>query len=173
MGSAIKLLALFLELIIRIVANLLVFFGLWVPFLYSFMGLMLYLFLEFNPLDWTLEGQLYVAGLAASLVCSIIITVRNLVLKPAKSVFKGFKEPLWKKEKTQKKDELRSPKTEREALQQGHPAPPPNDIRPQIYYSALEENTLIHEYPDRFEIYRLENNHARIDRIEYKDYDEK
>ena len=166
LGSALRLLALILEFFIRLIANLLVFFGLWVPFLYSILGLCLYFFLDFNPLDWDLEGQLYFAGLAVCLVCSGVITIRNLVLKPAKSVVKGYKEPLWKKdrEKKVKKDMRAYPsETLREEIEE----------RPNIYYSAIEEDTLIHEYSDRFEIFRLHDNRAKLDRIEYKDNYEK
>ena len=39
---------------------------------------------------------------------------------------------------------------------------------PKIYLSVLEANTLIHEYSDRFEVFRLVNGKAVKDRVEFK-----
>lgn len=39
---------------------------------------------------------------------------------------------------------------------------------PQIYLSILEANTLIHEYSDRFEVYRLINGNAVREKVEFK-----
>ncbi len=39
---------------------------------------------------------------------------------------------------------------------------------PKIYMSAVEPNTLIHEYSDRFEVYVLDGGIKKLDRIEYK-----
>lgn len=39
---------------------------------------------------------------------------------------------------------------------------------PKIYLSVLEPNTLIHEYSDRFEVFRLVNGKAVKDRVEFK-----
>ncbi len=40
--------------------------------------------------------------------------------------------------------------------------------QPIIYMSAIEENTLIHEYENRFEVYRLNGGEKVLDRVEYK-----
>lgn len=40
---------------------------------------------------------------------------------------------------------------------------------PKIYLSAVEANTLIHEYPDRFEVYDLDGGKKTLRSIEYKD----
>ncbi|MBO5776057.1 MAG: hypothetical protein J6R35_01645 [Clostridia bacterium] len=40
---------------------------------------------------------------------------------------------------------------------------------PKIYMSAIEPNTLIHEYSDRFEVYVLEGGVKTLDRVEYKE----
>lgn len=54
-----------------------------------------------------------------------------------------------------------------------NPAPVPTSYsspkeEPKIYMSALEPNILIHEYSDRFEVYRMINGRAIRDRIEFK-----
>ena len=40
---------------------------------------------------------------------------------------------------------------------------------PKIYMSAVEEDTLIHEYSDRFEVYKLKGGEKVLSSIEYKD----
>lgn len=40
---------------------------------------------------------------------------------------------------------------------------------PKIYMSAVEENLLIHEYSDRFEVYKLSGGEKTLINIEYKD----
>ena len=40
---------------------------------------------------------------------------------------------------------------------------------PKIYMSAVEPNTLIHEYSNRFEVYRLEAGEKELVSVEYKD----
>lgn len=39
---------------------------------------------------------------------------------------------------------------------------------PKIYMSALEPNVLVHEYSDRFEVYKMVNGKAVRDRVEFK-----
>lgn len=43
-----------------------------------------------------------------------------------------------------------------------------DSVAPAIYMSALEPDTLIHDYPDRFEVYKLDGGKKTLDRIEYK-----
>ncbi len=42
------------------------------------------------------------------------------------------------------------------------------EVIPQIYMSALEKDVLVHEYPDRFEVYKLDGGKKTLDKIEYK-----
>ncbi len=41
--------------------------------------------------------------------------------------------------------------------------------QPQVYFSSREENTLIHEYNNRFEVYRLVNGERKISEVLFKD----
>lgn len=43
-----------------------------------------------------------------------------------------------------------------------------NKEEPKIYLSKVESNTLIHEYEDRFEVYKMKDGKAVKDRVEYK-----
>lgn len=54
--------------------------------------------------------------------------------------------------------------------------PPPQFIdtttttieKPSVYFSKIEPELLIHEYANRFEIFKIKNNTSVLDRIEYK-----
>lgn len=164
LGSILRFIFVGLQLFFKIIFRLLWFLGLWIPGVYIIFGVALHYIFGFNPLDWELEGQLYFSGLIACAVCSIVITIRNIIIKPVKSVYKGYKKPVWKKEKEQqpiKKEEIKIPNKDiaKEETEK---------TRPSIYYSTIEENTLIHEFEDRFEIYRIEDNKAKLERVEYK-----
>ena len=43
--------------------------------------------------------------------------------------------------------------------------------KPRIYFSAVEEDVLVHEYSDRFEVFRVVNGKVVPDRVEYKNYE--
>ncbi len=165
LGSVLRFIASALELILRIIINLLLFFGLWLPLVYALFGLALYLGLGFNPLDWQLEGQLYISGFVTCILCSLIITIRNLIVKPAKQVFDGFKTPLWQRKKDKNIELVEIRKAKKTTIEAKKPT---KKEKPNIYYSAVEADTLIHEYSDRFEIYKIDNNKARLQSVEYK-----
>lgn len=167
-GSLIKLLYTILNITAQFFAVIFGFFGLWIPLLYALVGVALFGFLGFNPFEWTIEGQLYIAGFAACCACSLIISIRNLVLKPIRSVVQGFREPIWKSkeengEKGSPKRRIREP--ERKSI-----APATAEAqqeKPEIYFSQIE-NVLVHEYTDRFEIFELNDGKLKLDRVEYK-----
>lgn len=166
-GSIIKFFLTGITLLIKIILRLLLFLGLWIPAVYILFGVALYFIFGFNPLDWHLEGQLYVSGLIACSLCSLVVAIRNIIVKPAKSVYKGYKKPIWKKPEDDDKEEIIISKRKKEEIDERVV----EDIkkpRPNIYYSTIEENTLVHEYEDRFEIFTIVNNKARLDRVEYK-----
>jgi hypothetical protein len=159
LGSLIKFFLTGFWMLIKVIASLIWFFGLWLPAAYALFGLILYWVFGFNPLKLELEGQLYISGFIACCLCSIVISIRNLIVKPAKSILYGYKKPVWKKSGRKQAPDAAKPQTDELNSFQ---------VRPSIYYSTLEENTLIHEYPDRFEIYRIADNKARLERVEYK-----
>lgn len=167
-GSILRFFISGIQLLIKIIMQVLFYTGLWIPAIYILFGFILYWAFGFNPLDWHLEGQLYVSGLIACTLCSLVITIRNIIVKPAKSVYKGYKKPIWTRKKSDG-DEVVVVKKQTADKVDVNIAEEIQKPRPSIYYSTLEENTLIHEYDDRFEIYRIENNKARLERVEYKD----
>lgn len=151
--------------------------GLWIPALYALFGLGLYLFADFNPLDiGSVESIMFAVGFGASILCALIIAVRNVIIKPMKGVVEGYKNPFWKK-----KSDKEAPEKQRQPEpvpvqepQYGVPnryveVPVYRTERPKVYRSELEPDSIIHEYGDRFEVFvTLPDGREILDKIEYK-----
>lgn len=150
--------------------------GLWIPALYALFGVGLYLFADFNPFDFGTESILYLVGFGASVLCALIIAVRNVIVKPLKGVVEGYKNPFWKKSDDGKEPKQKAKEVEVKAENppdrvpyQYEEAPKPRIERPKIYRSELEPDSLIHEYSDRFEVFvTLPDGREVLDKIEYK-----
>lgn len=202
LGSAIRALVFILSALIKFLASVMVFLGLWVPFFYALLGAILYLVFKFDPFSGSIDSKIYLAGFAATVLCALLITIKHLFEKPAESVAEGFKRPIWKKpqEEDYEEDERESPsrsarrETRRYEDETEYRRPVSRDEysrrqennvprghdrdyyekdallseRPKIYYSAIEKDTLIHEYSDRFEVYRMIGGRAVPDKVEYK-----
>lgn len=187
LGSALRALIFIFNALIKFIANALVLTGLWVPLFYAVFGVILYFTKKFNPFDYGLYGWLYFIGFGLSVVAALLILFRKLVAAPAKSVKEGYKNPIWKRreedederKKVAEADEEKEKKPflwginkrggrgkNRSAPSFGEYLPP--EEKPDIYFSAVESDTLIHEYSDRFEVFRLENGKLRKEKVEYK-----
>ena len=150
--------------------------GLWIPALYALFGVGLYLFADFNPFDLGGESILYLVGFGASVLCALIIAVRNVIVKPLKGVVEGYKNPFWKKTDGEKEKKEKSKPAEAEVQKPAERIPnqyeeiPKQRIeRPKIYRSELEPDSIVHEYSDRFEVFvTLSDGREVLDKIEYK-----
>jgi hypothetical protein len=236
-GTVIRTLIVVVEFLSRILAKILVLFGLWIPLIYAIFGVILYYIFHFNPFDFSLYSTLYLSGAAACIVSCLIISIRNIVIRPARSVYDGYKHPLWERNReknieqedaefaeyvVKKKSETLAPEeiddfstkkyrkkrvdylapTDDFAIKGSEPISDnfdisPNDRRfaynvnfddnnryfnqesmlpakikaekPQVYFSKLEPALLVHEYSDRFELFRIDNHRSILDRVEYKE----
>jgi hypothetical protein len=239
LGSALRIIFGIIKGILKIVYKLLVFFGLWIPVVYVIFGAILHRFTGFNPFGFSLYGTIYLSGFVAAVVCCIIIAVKNAVVKPARSVYEGYKNPIWKKPPAAQKDEeeaelkarwesykdakrlspppiddfspsrrpsvpppkrpeylfddrdffpeeQRAEKTEQAlsyydwlprngGLEKSPIQSPPRVFSapvyetPEVYFSKLEPNLLVHEYGDRFELFTVSKDGGRRQvKIEYK-----
>lgn len=156
------------DVLMYIIADLLIYFGLWIPSLYMLItgGFML-----FGNLDITVPSVptvLFYVGLSLALIGSIIITVRNMILKPLKdhikyrAVRKEYKRnqaELKRKEMYQKHPDKYFAKYEEEAPPLDHPVY--NSTRktrttlPHKTYRSKQDPTLIiHEYDEKYIIYK-------------------
>ncbi|HKL74153.1 MAG TPA: hypothetical protein VJ903_04610 [Clostridia bacterium] len=234
-GTLIRTMILVVEFLSRILAKILVLFGLWIPLIYAIFGVILYYVFHFNPFDFSLYSTLYLSGAAACVVSCLIISIRNIVLRPAKSVYEGYKHPLWERHReknieaeeaefaeyvVKKRGEKLAPqgiddfstrKYRKKEVDYLLPAtdfrPDDNDEtadtdiisnenfaynvnysqnnngffnkdllapviraeKPKVYFSKLEPELLVHEYSDRFELFRIEHHRSVLDRVEYKE----
>lgn len=117
MGSALRSIVEFSVFVLRILTKILIIFGLWVPAVYAIFGLIMYLAFDFSPFDFSTYSTIYLSGAVACVVCSLIISVKNIIIKPAKSIYKGYKHPFWeKKRKRRKKASRRVYKTVGKAI---------------------------------------------------------
>ena len=220
-GSVLRSFCDFLFFLFKIIFKFLKIFGLWIPLLYAFFGLILYWAFGFNPFNFDTLGTLYLCGAIACVIGSAIIAVSNVIVKPARSIIKGFKNPVWKKKepeeyenvdkaeviKADKRDEKYNPpkiekyvesdeeKMEKLFLPNGdfaedssdkryasfpdwlpdvddsgdsHVVSVPHNEIPLVYFSKLEPDILVHEYSDRFELFRLEGTKTIPIRVEHK-----
>ncbi|MCL2630074.1 MAG: hypothetical protein FWD49_00955 [Firmicutes bacterium] len=192
LGSLLRVIVGFFKVLFKIIT----FFGLWAPALYALFGVILHYSSGFDPFQDGGNSRLFWVGFALCLVTTIIIFINNLFVKPIKNIRKGYKNPVWKKGEEESEDKKGAKKTKskesakpnqkaepqnapkgkvppkREEIQrpkpQGGQSYAPEREMPQIYFSAREPDTLVHEYKDRFEVYKIRNGKPYIDRVEFK-----
>lgn len=230
-GTIIRSVAIVLGFIFKVIIKACTLLGLWIPIVYSLFGVALYLIFKFNPFNFDTLGTLYLCGGIACIIGSAIIAVRNLIVRPVKSIYNGYKHPLWEKaedaENIEKKEAesrwsrykkekeiekflppevpqrkktaaertvdygvflaplddfdevLKEEQSEKISLdwlpKRGKKEPEKVNIvaetpteKPQVYFSALEPDILVHEYSDRFELYRVNGNKTIPVGVEYK-----
>ena len=140
----IKILWWILKSLVHVLGEIIVFFGLYVPGLYLLFGAALSKFLGFNMTVASTNRTLFFWGLFLCLVCAVIITIRKLIIMPFKKVFGNFKD------KTKKQIEDSKPRYDR----QDPPRRQPLKDGPLVYQSRKYPEITVHEYPDRFELFR-------------------
>lgn len=226
LGSAARAIIFIIVNIIKALASVMVFLGLWVPFFYALLGSILYLLFQFDPFSGDIDSKIFLIGFGGSVFCALLITVKNLFRKPAQSIVEGFKKPIWQKRteedseysphnrsryKRRYQDEPDTPQqlpssrrsrykddndnyesnpqpySRTKQHYQDNNATPQYNIpkaqqpqiaayggnaqiaeTPKVYYSSLESNTMIHEYSDRFEVFRIIDGRLLKDKVEYK-----
>ncbi len=159
-----------LKFIVTILGEIIVFFGLYVPIVYAILGAILARFTTFSLTEPSTDLNLFFLGLGLCGVCAIIITIRNFVIRPFKTVFGKFAKrrkdqlssvpKMKKKEKDQprRKDDITNDsdlvveptntkrKKGKEALDESE--------KPLIYRSRVHPEITVYEYSDRFDLYR-------------------
>ncbi len=168
----------------KVLAHIIVYFGLYIPFFYCIFGLVLYGAFDFNFNVSGTESTLFFSGLGLSLLCSLIITVRNLIVRPIKSAFAYTEQtyrPTYREEERRYFERRGYPSARRyydSAPREGREEADGYMRReyesnehhmPIIYYSEREPDLLIYEYEDRFEVF-VDNGSMpkRYLRTEYK-----
>lgn len=221
----------------RLLFKIIISFGLYLPGLYALFGYILHVTTGFDPFDFKVYSVIYLSGGVACVICAIIISVRNTIVMPAKSIF-GKKtenkeqikeewadvdfasEEQQKKSEAEKKElelappvnpetketesdedlneldellprfliddtELQNEITEKEqasnllfdwlpekiettTTEKTVMKKTPKKEIPEIYYSKLQPNILVHEYSDRFELFKTVGEKTVSIGVEYK-----
>ena len=154
----IKIFKFILDVVVKIIARILRITGLYVPLLYGIYILVLYAIFGFNLSTASVETTLFYIGLATSIACGVVIFVKNLT-KPF--AFLHRKTVKVRYENDERQDERNSLRR-REYRE-------PDIERPLVYWSKLYPELLVHEYHDRFKLYKRINGEMRLVKIEYKD----
>lgn len=221
----------------RLIFKIIVSFGLYLPGFYALFGYILNLTTGFDPFDFKVYSVVYLSGGVACVICAIIISVRNIIVMPAKSIF-GKRNDINEKQERIKEDwadveyaseeQQRQSENEKKELELAPPVnsevdtssreqmneldellpqfliddadftdeevdrnkasnllfdwlpkktetskktvmkkAPKKEI-PEIYYSKLQPNILVHEYSDRFELFKTVGDKTVSVGVEYK-----
>ena len=156
------------KVVLYIVAYLLLYFGLWIPAIYMLICGILMLTGGLDLAVLNSNTILFYIGLAITLTGSLIISIRNLIVKPVKQIAESNKA---KRELQAKKDASKRQKMyeknpekyfrkyEGGMPHKSHPYYDPNISRkgfvpPKIYRSKNNPTILIHEYENHFKVFR-------------------
>jgi len=86
-----KLLFKFLKKIVQLLTSLIIFLGLYIPLFYLLFGVILLATTPFTFGGTGTDQILYYIGFGLSCVASVIIAIRNLLVRPFSSVFSGLR----------------------------------------------------------------------------------
>lgn len=166
------------NVIITIIARIMLLLGLWVPFFYIVISVILMLSFKTNILSMTGYNYLYIIGLILCIIISVIITVRNLLLKPIKELINYRKVQLeYDKRKAEAREKRLYEKNPKRYFATKGKLPDEDseyynkkgkitniDELPKIYRSEINNDIIIHEYKDKFEVFlEKENEIVHID----------
>ena len=125
-GSGLRALVEFFVFFCKVVYKVLSFTGLWIPLLYALFGLILYWSLGFDPIRLDVWGTLYLCGMIACVLACAVILIKNVVVRPVKSVIRGYKNPVWRRGRDVKSETVASYKTDKR-----YSPPELSDFRPE------------------------------------------
>lgn len=166
------------NVIITIIARIMLLLGLWVPFFYIVISIILMLSFKTNILSMTGYNYLYIIGLILCIIISVIITIRNLLLKPIKELINYRKVQLeYDKRKAEAREKRLYEKNPKRYFATKGKLPDEDseyynkkgkvtniDELPKIYRSEINNEIIIHEYKDKFEVFlEKENEIVHID----------
>lgn len=166
------------NVVITIIARIMLLLGLWVPFFYIVISVIIMLSFKTNILSMAGYNYLYIIGLILCIIISIIITIRNLLLKPIKELINYRKVQLeYDKRKAEAREKRLYEKNPKKYFATKGKLPDEYseyynkkgkitniDELPKIYRSEINNDIIIHEYKDKFEVFlEKENEIVHID----------
>ena len=139
--GVLKLLFTVIKQFVRVTANVLVYFGLYVPFFYLLWGVVLSVLGAFSFAAISINSILFYVGLALCLGVSVCIFVRNYGRKPMSAAWQGSGTAI----RSAANPLRRHPARKRQVDAADRPM--------YVYYSEDNPTLLIHEYSDHFDVY--------------------
>lgn len=140
--------------LLHVIAYVLLFLGLYVPLLYLIYGLIVSVIFKFELFAiGNLYSNLYVWGLGLSFVVSLIISIRNVFLKPASKIAEKLST---KSAKKPRKTKIYGEKRR-------------FDEYPLIYESQVHKGLIVHEYEEYFDLFRKIDGKLQKIKTVYKD----
>ena len=91
--GALKLLFKGLKVVVEVLTSLVMFLGLYIPLFYVLFGLILLAATDFTFGGTGVNQILYYIGLALSCIAAVIISVRNLLVRPFSGIFEALRGP--------------------------------------------------------------------------------
>lgn len=133
--------------VIKVLANVIVYFGLYVPFFYFLLGGVFVGIGAFSFGEVSINMILFYVGLALCFGVSICIFVRTYAKKPLRSVAEGSVRAVRTATRARKKQPQRRVVADTEAESSTAKCPM------LVYYSQEHPNELVHEFDDHFDVY--------------------
>lgn len=160
------------KVVLYCLAYILLYFGLWIPAIYMLICGILMLTGGLNLSIINANTILFYIGLAVTLIGSLIISVRNLIIKPIKQIIESEKA---KRELQERKDASKRQKMyEKKPIKyfkkyeggmphKSHPYYDPNISRkgfipPKVYRSRNNPSIIVHEYINHFKVFQEYKN---------------
>lgn len=162
-----------LDFILHIIAYIMIFLGAYFPFFYLIYGFIISAIFDFSLFDSsTLYSKLYICGLVLTLIAMLIVAVRSLILKPTSKIRSYFDKD------TQNNDPRRYDRGEHYDNRRLNRRPDDfhkradynikDHEKPLVYRSRKFPEIIVHEYSDRFVLYKKINGSLEKIRTEYK-----
>ena len=147
--NAIKAITSALEAVVTFILKLIVYLGLYIPLAYLLYGGIIWLTLDVELFDLSVNSSLYLVGLGLSILASIVLTIRSgigriIKMKESKSVVQY-----------QGKKSRSAPEA------------------PKIYHSRVNRGIIVYEYENRFDLYEKDGGRLVFVGTEYKSKKEK
>lgn len=161
-----------INVIFTIIARILILFGLWVPLIYTFVGVLTMLAFKVDPLAGGAYSYIFFIGLVLSLLISAIITFKTMLLRPIKELldYRAVQKEYDRRKEDARRIDLyhKNPKKyfamygelpDKESAYYLKSKRTRTDITrideiPKIYRSENNKDIVIHEYKDRFEVFK-------------------
>ncbi len=154
--------------ILYVLAHILVYFGLWIPAVYMIIAGILMLAGGLDITTININSIIFYIGLALTLIGSLIITIRHLIIKPIRQMLESerAKRELWERKENEKKQRLYEKKPikyfkkyEGGMPHKSHPYYDPSIDRkgfipPKVYRSSKNPSIIIHEYSNHFKVFQ-------------------